>query len=286
VRDSFLEGPLRPALALSFLVHLCLAFLLFNQEAPVKAPVLKVRMVHLSGTQARKAGWNQKAVPKPAAKNEPAKAAPKPAAKTEPAKVVPKPAAKTEPAKAVPKPAAKTEPAKVVPKPTAKTEPAKAVPKPAAKTEPAKVVPKPTAKTEPAKVVPKPAAKTEPIAQLPLVGGGLSQAQPGESQDGLHVQGAQSDGPEFPGLSAYLRRLQGAIQRAFRYPGQGSGAAAQYHFFVDQRGQIRGLEMTQSSGAPGMDLAAQSAIRRATLPPLPASFSSPELGITFTFTDH
>lgn len=107
----------------------------------------------------------------------------------------------------------------------------------------------------------------------------------GAAGPGTDRTGASADDATLPGMRAYMRRAEQAVISKFRYPARGSGSAAVFHFFVDARGRITELELRQPSGLPGLDKAAESAIRRAIIPPLPPSLGSERVGVTFTFRD-
>jgi periplasmic protein TonB len=104
-------------------------------------------------------------------------------------------------------------------------------------------------------------------------------AKPGPEGAGL---GAVSDAT-FAGSNAYLSRVEAEVQRRFNFRGKASGKVAEYHFALDRKGKVQDLVLMESSGVPSLDLAARSALMRAKLPPLPASFPHERLGITYKF---
>ncbi|HEX03816.1 MAG TPA: hypothetical protein ENH10_01475, partial [Bacteroidetes bacterium] len=110
------------------------------------------------------------------------------------------------------------------------------------------------------------------------IGDGVG-AKPGPEGAGL---GAVSD-VEFAGANAYLSRVEAEVQRRFNFRGRASGKVAEYHFILDRKGKIKDLVLMESSTVPSLDLAARSALMRAKLPPLPASFPHEQLGITYKF---
>ncbi|MCB2212924.1 TonB C-terminal domain-containing protein [bacterium] len=104
-------------------------------------------------------------------------------------------------------------------------------------------------------------------------------AKPGPEGPGI---GATSD-LEFTGANAYLSRIEAEVQRRFNFRGQATGKVAEYHFTLDKKGELHDLVLMVSSGVPSLDLAARSALTRANFPPLPGSFPSDRLGITYKF---
>lgn len=106
-------------------------------------------------------------------------------------------------------------------------------------------------------------------------------AKPGPEGPGV---GARSDA-DFPGADAWLSRVEAEVQRRFNFRGRGSGARAEYHFYLDRRGRLHDLVLMESSGIPSLDLAARSAIMRAKFPPLPPGFRHDRLGVTYYFYD-
>lgn len=107
----------------------------------------------------------------------------------------------------------------------------------------------------------------------------------GAAGPGTDRTGASADDSGVPGMRAYMMRAEQSVIRMFRYPSRGSGRIAIFHFFVDRRGRISSLELRQTSGLPGLDKAGESAIRRATFPPIPPSLGFERVGVTFSFKD-
>jgi TonB family protein len=281
-------SPLGRPLLLSALLHLAALLLLFagERQAPPSAE-LKVRMVRLGGGQNRP-GWVDD---RPRAVQErPGAPAARPAEEA-PAPAEPRPDARSEPA-AEPRAAAR-EPARRAP--TA-TEPVRERPSGPGLRE---VAPSPAALPPPMEAADRAAAPAGEHARAAGDGlaadaspatapaaGGQSAAAAGPAGEGLG-RGAAPD-PEardLPGLAGYLQRLEGSIQRQFRYPATGSGRRCVYHFRVERDGRVTQLELRQASELPGMDLAARGAIQRAVIPPLPPGFPAARLGVTYTFID-
>ncbi len=107
----------------------------------------------------------------------------------------------------------------------------------------------------------------------------------GAAGPGTDRTGASADDSGVPGMRAYMMRAEQSVIRMFRYPSRGSGRIAIFHFFVDRRGRISSLELRQTSGLPGLDKAGESAIRRATFPPIPPTLGFERVGVTFSFKD-
>jgi len=106
-------------------------------------------------------------------------------------------------------------------------------------------------------------------------------AKPGPEGPGF---GAYSDA-DFPGADTFLSRVEAEVQRRFNYRGRSTGAVAEYHFYINKRGEMEELILMVSSGINSLDLAARSSLMRAKFPPLPAGFAHPKLGITYRFYD-
>lgn len=123
----------------------------------------------------------------------------------------------------------------------------------------------------------------EPVAEqvAPEETGEGVGAKPGPEGPGV---GARSDG-DFPGADAFLSRVESEVQRRFNFHGRGSGARAEYHFFIDRGGKIRDLVLMESSGISSLDQAARSSLMRAKFPPLPPGFQHDRLGVTYYFYD-
>lgn len=96
--------------------------------------------------------------------------------------------------------------------------------------------------------------------------------------------GASSDA-DFPGADTFLSRVEAEVQRRFNFRGRGTGAVAEYHFYIDRRGKMQELLLMSSSGINSLDMSARSALIRAKFPPLPAGFSHEKLGVTYRFHD-
>jgi outer membrane biosynthesis protein TonB len=122
----------------------------------------------------------------------------------------------------------------------------------------------------------------ETPATLPVEtsGEGIGQ-KPGPEGPGF---GAKSDA-EFAGADAYLSRIEAEVQRRFNFEGNGTGAIAEYHFFIYKNGKLKEMLLNKSSGIARLDLAARSALMRSKFPPLPASFRHEKLGVTWRFYD-
>ncbi len=127
--------------------------------------------------------------------------------------------------------------------------------------------------------------KTVPDRRGESPGAESAGAAAGEAGPRGSGRGAVADREGSPGLEAYLLRIEGAVQRAFRYPARHSGRAAVFHFYVEAGGAVAELVQRESSGLPGLDLAGRGAIERSRLPPLPPAFPYERLGVTFTFVD-
>ena len=106
-------------------------------------------------------------------------------------------------------------------------------------------------------------------------------AKPGPEGPGFS---ATSDA-DFPGADTFLSRVEAEVQRRFNFRGRGTGAVAEYHFYIDKRGQMTDLLLVTSSGINSLDLSARSALMRAKFPPLPAGFVHSRLGVTYRFYD-
>jgi len=106
-------------------------------------------------------------------------------------------------------------------------------------------------------------------------------AKPGPVGPGV---GVTSDA-DFPGADLFLSRVETEVQRRFNFRGSGTGAVAEYHFFLSKEGALADLVLMKSSGIGSLDLAARSALLRAKFPPLPPGFPAERLGVTYRFHD-
>jgi protein TonB len=138
--------------------------------------------------------------------------------------------------------------------------------------------PEPDRKPE---VVPEP-PRTEPEPADPVTTEEDLPDAPAAS--GPAVSGTDVD---FP-FAWYLNRVEGIIARnwnprqlGFR---EGSSRSAVVHFVVRRGGQVSQVELVRGSGVSLFDREALRAVQASRLPPLPAKFSHPALGVTFVFT--
>ena len=91
----------------------------------------------------------------------------------------------------------------------------------------------------------------------------------------------------FP-FDYYLRTVQNNIARKWQpkqlgFRGQSSRACV-VHFVISRTGSISQVTLVRSSGVSLYDREAVRAVKATRMPPLPAKFTSPQLGVTFTFT--
>jgi len=114
--------------------------------------------------------------------------------------------------------------------------------------------------------------------------GGAAGAAAGGGGGGPGVSGTDVD---FP-FGWYLDRVQGIIASRWNPHELGFREGAQrrcvVHFFVDRQGRPRDVALTESSGVSVFDREALRAVKDAGLPPLPAQFPAPALGVSFVFT--
>lgn len=91
----------------------------------------------------------------------------------------------------------------------------------------------------------------------------------------------------FP-FDYYLRTVRNNIARKWRpkqlgFRGQLERSCV-VHFVIGRGGQVSQVTLVRSSGVSLYDREALRAVKSSRMPPLPAKFSSPTLGVTFTFT--
>ncbi len=222
----------------------------------------EVEFVRLKGGGEMLPGWVK---PTPAPPDESLEPDNKPLEQPKPVEEKPKPAEPEPAAVEQEKPApAPSQPVEEKPKPREETPAATGNASPAEETTEESVADTETGSTAPA---------TEGET-----GAGVG-AKPGPEGPGM---GATSD-LEFTGANAYLSRIEAEVQRRFNFRGKASGKVAEYHFTLDKKGELHDLVLMVSSGVPSLDLAARSALTRANFPPLPGSFPSDRLGITYKF---
>lgn len=159
------------------------------------------------------------------------------------------------------------------PAPRPRPEPAPPEPEPAKEKEPA--LPLPEAKPAP-KEQPKPAAEPAP-EQAPEGPEGSPRGAPaGTSRLGAEVLGP--DGATFP-YDYYLEQMLTQIRRGWTRPPM-EGVRTLLSFRVSSNGEIRDIEVRETSGSRAFDLAAIRAVRNASpLPPLPASYRKGSLTV-------
>jgi TonB family protein len=186
---------------------------------------------------------------------------------------VTQPAPEPEPSPAVP--SAEPEPAPETQRPEPELPP-KQVPEPEVR-EPE---PRPEPEPEPEPTPPVPEPEPEPADPLPEP----EEAPPTPPASGPAVRGTDVD---FP-FAWYLNRVEGIVARNWnpRQLGFRSGSQRRcvVHFRISRAGQITGATIVQSSGVRLFDREALRAVQAGRLPPLPAKFPHPALGVTFVFT--
>jgi len=91
----------------------------------------------------------------------------------------------------------------------------------------------------------------------------------------------------FP-FDHYLRIVQNNIARKWQprqlgFRGQ-SQRSCVVHFVIGRSGRVTQVTVVRSSGVSLYDREAIRAVQASRMPPLPPKFTSPQLGVTFTFT--
>jgi protein TonB len=91
----------------------------------------------------------------------------------------------------------------------------------------------------------------------------------------------------FP-FDYYLATVRNNVARRWRpkqlgFRGQAERSCV-VHFVIGRGGQVSQVVLVRSSGVSLYDREALRAVKASRMPPLPAKFASPSLGVTFTFT--
>ncbi len=99
----------------------------------------------------------------------------------------------------------------------------------------------------------------------------------GTSAFGSEVAGL--DNPDFT-YGYYIDRMLQLIDKNWTRPGVTGRVRTIVHFRVARDGRIEDLEIVETSGYSAFDIAALRAVKNAApLPPLPASYRNPTLGV-------
>lgn len=162
------------------------------------------------------------------------------------------------------------------PQPRAKPEPAPPEPKPERREE-EPALPPPEAKPAPKPEKPQPAPAEPPRAEEPEGPEGSPRGAPaGTSRLGAEILGP--DGAAFP-YDYYLEQMLTQIRRGWTRPPM-EGVRTLISFKVLANGEIRDIDVRETSGSRAFDLAAIRAVRNASpLPPLPASYRKSSLTV-------
>jgi len=163
------------------------------------------------------------------------------------------------------------------------------VTQPAPEPQPDPVIPTAEPELAPEPVRPEPERKPTPpvLQEEPEPADPVAQEDelpPAPPASGPAVSGTDVD---FP-FAWYLNRVEGIIARNWN-PRQlgfrgGSQRSCVVHFMVGRGGQISEVTVVRRSGVSLFDREALRAVQSSRLPPLPAKFPHPALGVTFVFT--
>jgi protein TonB len=157
---------------------------------------------------------------------------------------------------------------------------------------------KPPEMVEPTKATPKQAPKNVPevapkqaTGRTPTTGAqvtpGQAKADTGVQSDsiGLSTGGGGSTGGQIMGnfcCPAYITEMLQVIQRNWQQR-QGATGSTVMRFVIDRRGNLSEIEVARSSGNFILDQAANRALLRTQLPPLPREYPNPTLTVNLSF---
>lgn len=141
---------------------------------------------------------------------------------------------------------------------------------------------------------PEPVVEPEPRPE-PAISEPVTDPTPSEAPaDPEAVATAVETGPALEGTDQafpfdwYLRTVRNNIARNWQpkqlgFRGQ-SSIACVVHFVINRSGQVSQVTLVRSSGVSLYDREAIRAVKASRMGKLPSEFSSPSLGVTFTFT--
>ena len=161
---------------------------------------------------------------------------------------------------------------------------------------PPKEVPAPEPELEP-EPEPEPEAEPEPAPPLEVAEPEAATPQPEDVPDEAEATSSQpATGGDAPTLTTdetfpfdyYLRTVRNNIARKWQPRQLGFRGETQrscvVHFVIGRSGRVSAVTVVQSSGVSLFDREALRAVQSSRMPPLPSRFTSPSLGVTFTFT--
>ena len=130
-----------------------------------------------------------------------------------------------------------------------------------------------------------PPAHVTPAASLSAETRTVTTAAPGRI-DGSRVLGGLTLDPEGADFTTWVRQWRDEVSRNWTAP-QGAGTGIQgfvdVEFDVEQDGHVSSVRIVRSAGVPALDKAAENALRRSALPPLPAEFPAPRATMNVRF---
>lgn len=137
---------------------------------------------------------------------------------------------------------------------------------------------------------PEPEPEPDPPAPEPAVEAPEEAPDPTPAQDTAEAvtgPSVQSTDQVFP-FDYYLRTVQNNIARKWQpkqlgFRGQSTRACV-VHFVINRAGRVSQVTLVRSSGVSLFDREAIRAVKATRMPSLPSKFTSPQLGVTFTFT--
>ncbi len=182
-----------------------------------------------------------------------------------------------------PRPAPTPEPPPPEPPPPAPVQPP---PTPTTTEEPKAVDPElPSLATTPQRPQPAPPSSppaTDPASPSRLSDGPTQGSASGDPRgtSGFGGGSVSFDNPEFT-YGYYIDRMLASLRPHWKRPPVQTEIEAEVYFRIARNGEVSDVRLVSSSGYTPFDLAAEKAVRDASpLPPLPAGYRHPSLGVT------